>query len=202
MSMHPVRFGVEHPSRMGRMHVVIRLLFVAVLATIGWSSIHWVVYLAAPVLVALLISAKGAERYLSEDAPAIVRALRWLAAAYAYLWLLTDAFPTGDAAYSADLEVEPTGAPTPGSALLRLLYSLPALLLFAVLSLVAGILWPIGALVILVVGHIPAWISDFLTLTVRFQFRLYAYHLSLVDRYPAIEDASSMTHDIPHSGAV
>jgi hypothetical protein len=184
---------------MDRIHVVIRLALLLAVGTIGCSSLYWLLYLGLPAAVALLISQKGSQSYLADDAPTAVRVLRWVAAAYAYLWLLTDAFPTNEAIRSVELQVETGGAPTASSALLRLLYSLPAMLLLAVLSLAAGFLWVIGAFAIVLRRQVPEAIGDFLAMTLRYQFRLIAYHLSLVERYPSFEDVSAVR--IPHSGA-
>lgn len=173
---------------MARVHVAVRLVLLAVLGMAGWSSLYWVAYLLLPALAALLIAQKGTERYLAEDAPGIVRILKWLARAYAYLWLLTDAPPTAAAGGPVELVIEPSGAPTTTSAMLRLLYSVPALLLLAVLSFVAAFLWVIGAVAILLTGRLPLFIDDFLGSTVKYQFHLVAYHLSLVEQYPSFEE--------------
>ena len=185
MGTHPVQFCVQSANRMERTHVLIRLALLLALGAVGCSSIYWFLYLALPALAALFISDKGGQRYLAEDAPRMVRILRWIVAAYAYLWLLTDTFPTREANGPVELKVDVSGSPTTRSALLRLLLSLPALLLLVVLSIAAGFLWLIGALVILVRQRIPAAIADFLALTLRYQFRLIAYHLSLVHAYPS-----------------
>ena len=174
---------------MGRIHVFIRLALLLAVGTIGLSSIYWLLYLALPALAAAVIVQKGDERTFAEEGPRVVRVLRWLAAAYGYLWLLTDTLPTSDGQSPVELEVEVGGTPTAASALLRLLYSLPALLLLAVLSLVAGLLWLVGAIFVLVRERMPAAIFDFLALTLRFQLRLFAYHLSLVERYPSLEES-------------
>jgi hypothetical protein len=170
--------------------VAIRLLLLVALGAIGCSSIYWLVYLALPALTALLILQQGADRYLSEDAPAITRALRWIAAAYGYLWLLTDSPPSTATASPVTLEIEAGGSPTAASALLRLVRSLPALALLILCSVVAGMIWFLAALSILVSQRLPPVMGEFLTATLRYQFRLIAYHLSLVDRYPAFDLAS------------
>jgi hypothetical protein len=180
-------------------HVVIRIALLAALGAVGCSSLYWLLYLALPAIAALLISRKGSERYLAEEGPAIVRVLRWLAAACAYLWLLTDAVPTSEAGGPVELEITTGGSPKTGSALLRLISSLPALLLVAVLSLAAALLWPIGAVVILAYRRTPTAVADFLTLTLRYQFRLVAYRLSIVDAYPSLEVPVT---NLPHSDAV
>jgi hypothetical protein len=186
MTTHPVQLVIHPAQKLQRLHLVIRLALLIALGAVGISSVYWILYLALPAVGALLISQKGGERYLDDDAPGYVRALRWLAGAYAYLWLLTDAFPTGEHG-TVELAVEPGGTPTVKSALLRLIYSLPALLVLAVLSFAGSFLWIIAALVVLVRGRTPGPIADFFALTLRFQFRLIAYHLSLVDRYPSGE---------------
>ncbi|MGZ3441892.1 MAG: DUF4389 domain-containing protein [Polyangia bacterium] len=180
---------------------MIRLLLLAALGTLGCSSLYWLLYLAIPALAALMLSTKGFERYFAEDAPQLTRALRWLAAAYAYLWLLTDAAPTSQESGPVELQIETSGTPTTSSALLRLFTSIPSLLLLAILSFAAGVLWVIGAIVILIRARPSAGIADYMALTLRYQFRLVAYHLSLVDRYPSLESAPAR-HDAAQLGAV
>jgi hypothetical protein len=183
---------------MRRVQVVVRLALLAALAAIGCSSLYWVLYLALPVLAALLVSRDGARGYLEGDAPGIVRVLRWCAGTYAYLWLLTDRLPTLEGDGPVELTVDAGGTPTPGSALWRLVTSLPALLLLAVLSLAASVLWILGAVAILATGRTPAWIADFIAMKLRYQFRIATYHLSLVDAYPALADSPLPL--APHSG--
>jgi uncharacterized protein DUF4389 len=183
---------------MNRIQVVIRLVLLCAVAMIGCSSVYWLLYLVLPGAAALLISQHGPERYLAQDAPRIGRFIRWFAAASAYLWLLTDQWPNHELESPVEVEIEPGGSPTAISALLRLVYSLPALLVWAVLATASGLAWLVGAAVILVSGRIPAAVADLLATMLRYQLRLLAYHLSLVDRYPSLEDAA-LTDDIPPS---
>jgi hypothetical protein len=158
------------------------------LGTIGCSSIYWFLYLALPALVAALVTQKGGPRYLSENAPRVVRVLRWFASAYGYLWLLTNDLPTSEGSH-VDLQIAIGGTPTVASSLLRILTSLPALLLVVVLSLAAALAWLVGAAFVLAAERMPTMLADFLTLTLRVQFRMVAYHLSLVERYPSLEES-------------
>jgi hypothetical protein len=183
---HPVQLHIDRPSRTSRIHVVTRLLLLVAVGALGCSSIYWALYLALPAAAMLLIARDGAERYLVDDSSRLIRILRWVAAAYAYLWLLTDSLPTSQGG-PVDLQVMPSGRPTPASALLRVITSIPAALLMLVLWAVAGLAWIVGAASILVKEQMPGFIADFLALTLRVQFRLIAYHLSLVDRYPSLE---------------
>jgi hypothetical protein len=178
---------VEPPKQRERIHVLIRLVFLMAVAALGCGSLYWLAYLALPAAAALLITQKGGERYLAEEGTTFARPLRWLAAAYAYLWLLTDGIQTGPVS-PLQFDLVPSGVPTAGSALTRLITSLPAMLLLAVLSFLATILWIVGAIILLVAGTLPTAIADFIEMTLRYQFRLIAYHLSLVDSYPSLQD--------------
>jgi len=189
MSDHPVQLEVTIPSRTARLHVVTRLALMVALGVLGTSAVTWAVYLAIPAVVALVISQKGGDRYLADTSGTIVKVLRWFASAYAYLWMLTDMLPTAEGG-SVELHVSPEGHPTMGSALLRLVTSLPALLVLAVLSAVAGLLWIVAAVVVLARQRMPAGIARFIAVVLRFQFRLVAYHLSLVDRYPSLQEGT------------
>ncbi len=189
MSDHPVQLEVTIPGRTARLHVVTRLALMVALGVLGTSALTWAVYLAIPAVVALVISQKGSERYLADSSQPIVKVLRWFASAYGYLWMLTDVLPTIEGG-PVELHVSPEGHPTMGSALLRLITSLPALLLLALLSAVAGLLWIVAAVVVLVRERMPAGIARFIAVVLRFQFRLVAYHLSLVDRYPSLQEGT------------
>jgi hypothetical protein len=184
MSPHPVQLHVEKQSHVPRIQVAIRLVMVVALGLIGWSSIYWLLYLQIPAVVALVVLNKGTAHYVDRTVPGLVRALRWLAVAYAYLCFLTDVLPTADGS-PVDLRIEPTARPTPKSALLRILTSLPALVLVAVLAAVASVVWIVIAAFALVTERLPPALPDFMILVLRTKFRLAAYHLSLVDRYPS-----------------
>jgi hypothetical protein len=186
---HPVQLHVDRPLRTRRIHAVTRLLLLLAIGALGCSSIYGALYLALPGIVAILIAQKGGERYLAEDGPRIVRVLRWFSSAYAYLWLLTDVVPTAGAG-AVDLRITLGGNPTTSSVLLRVLTSIPATVLLVLLSLFGGLAWVIALVFVLIRERMPRAIADFLVLTLRVQFRLVAYHLSLVDRYPSMSAAN------------
>jgi Domain of unknown function (DUF4389) len=199
MTSHPVQFRVASSSlHRDRIQVLIRLALLAAIAAVGGSSLYWLLYLALPAVVALLIVQSGGPRVLAEDGPRAVQALRWLAAIYAYLWLLTDELPSPAGSGPAVLEIELGGTPSVSSALERLLRSLPALVVAVVLTLAAGVLWLAVAILALLREQVPAGLVDFLALTLRYRFRLVAYHLSLVDRYPELGSLSPQPLE-PHS---
>ena len=189
---------------MQRVQVLVRIALLFAIGYIGWSSVYWALYLALPIVAIVLVSSEGAEGYLRLEAPGMIRVLRWFAGAYAYLWLLTDAFPTTGPGGPVQLEIDVDGKPTASSAGLRLLTSLPALVLLAVLTMAAALLWIVGAVSILATERMPAAISDFIAMKVRYQFRLVAYHLSLVQEYPALVDGGvhRVQREQAHSGGV
>lgn len=166
MQRHPVRFRVAYAPARRRIHIAIRLALLAGLGAIGFSSVYWLLYLCLPAI----------------------------AAAYAYLWLLTDELRLRPPSPDAALEIEPRPTASASAAMLRLLTSIPAVLLLIVLSVVAGVLWIIGAIAILIAQRLPPAIADLIALTLRYQFRLFAYHLSLVDAYPSLEP-----DEVPHA---
>lgn len=182
----PISFHVDRPAHQSRLHVLIRLILLCALGSIGLSGVYFLLYLGLPAVVALVLSQKSGQQYLADDGPKIVRALRWVAAAYAYLWLLTDEMPGSGS--SVHFEVQPDGAPAPGSALLRLVLSIPALLLMVLLTIVSGVLWVIGAFFVLVQEELPPSIAHFLEQMLRYRFRLFGYHLSLTEEYPSLVD--------------
>jgi hypothetical protein len=197
MATHAFTVHVERPARMQRVHVLIRLLLLVAIGGLGISSLYWVVYLALPALAALGIADRGGERYLADTAPWATRVLAFLVGLYAYLWFLTDRFPPRRED-DPRVTLTPGAPPTTRSALLRLLTSIPAVIVLVVLSMVAGLLWVIAALAVLIAERVPAFIADFLATTLRYQFRLVAYHLSLVDEYPtlAVDEPLPTAHGV------
>jgi len=71
-------------------------------------------------------------------------------------------------------------------ALPALLFSLPALILLALLSVAAAVVWVTGAVFVLIGRRLPEIFADFLALTLTVQFQLAAHHLSPVDAYPSL----------------
>jgi hypothetical protein len=185
MFAHPVQLHVARAERVPRIHVAIRLVLVVALGLVAWSSIYWLLYLALPAMVALDLLQKGSEAFITRDAPRVVRGLRWLAGAEAYLFFLSNELPSSTGG-AIDLNVNLSASPTASGALARLLLSLPALLLVAILSAVSSLVWILAAIVALVTERIPRLFGDFFVVVLRLKYRLLAYHLSLVDRYPSL----------------
>ncbi len=186
MTDYPVTFDVVRPEKFQRPHMVIRILVLIILSILA-GAIGWIlglVYLVFPVLAAIYISQKGAEQFLQQDGPRMTGWLRWVIALYTYLAILTDRFPTEKPEEIVRFEVRTTGTPTVGSALLRLIYSIPSAFVLGLLSIVGGILWIIAAIMVLVQENYPDGIYNFQRGLMRWEARLLGYHASLVDQYP------------------
>jgi hypothetical protein len=178
MADYPVIFEVTRPEKFDRVQVLIRIVAYFLLSLII-SLVYW----GLPIIAAIWISQKGSQRFLDEDGPKITGWLRWMTALTAYTYALTDRFPSEEDP-SVRYEVQPAGTPSLGSALLRLIFSIPSLIVLGILNWVAGIVWLISAVMILIQETYPEGLYDFQCGVVRWQARLVAYHASLVGEYP------------------
>lgn len=172
---------LERPPAFERAHVFLRI---ALLVLIGWIG-HplGLLWLGIPVVAAILVAQKGGQRYLEEDGTKVISVLTWLLDVLAYLALLTDRLPGGEG-QRVQLQVDRSGSPTVGSALLRILYAIPSLIVLAILLFFGGIAWVVAVVCVLVSGRYPEGLWRFLLGIVRWEARLFAYLASLVDRYP------------------
>jgi hypothetical protein len=193
----PVSFDIERPPSVQRAHVLLR---VALLIVIGWIGHPFgLLWLGVPVVAAILISQKGGQRYLGDDGPKMTRVLGWIVAVIAYLALLTDRLP-GREEPTVRFEVERTGPPTVGSALLRILYAVPSLIVLALLCLIAAIVWLLAVVLVLVNERYPENAWRFLCGIVRWEANVLAYLASLTDRYPPFAlDNGSQSSAAPSS---
>jgi Domain of unknown function (DUF4389) len=181
--MTSVTLDLERPLSFQRAHVLLR---VTLLVVIGWIG-HplGLLWPGLPVVAAILVSQKGGPRYLDESGPTITRALNWILDLVAYLALVTDELP-GQGEHPVRFQVARSGSPTVGSALLRIVYAIPSLIVLAILSFVGAIVWAIAVVFVLVDERYPDSLWRFLLGLVRWEARLLAYLASLVDRYPPV----------------
>jgi Domain of unknown function (DUF4389) len=157
---------------------------VALLVVVGWLGHPFgLLWLGVPVVAAILVAQKGGRRYVDDDGPTVTRVLGWILAVLAYLALLTDSLP-GGAEQPVRFGVDRAGTPTVGSALLRILYAIPSVIVLAILAFVGAIVWVIAVVGVLVSESYPESLWRFLLGLVRWEACLLAYLSSLVDRYP------------------
>jgi Domain of unknown function (DUF4389) len=179
--MQAVSVEVERPRTFQRSHVFLRVAFLVV---IGWLGHPWgLLWLGLPVVAAVLVSQKGGQRYVDENGPALTRILNWILDLVAYVALLTDELP-GQGEHPVRFRVERSGSPTVGSALLRILYAIPSLIVLAILAFVGAIVWVVAVVLVLVDEKYPNGLWRFLLGLVRWEGWLFAYLASLTDEYP------------------
>jgi hypothetical protein len=186
MASYGATFDIAAPQKFDRVQIAIRILIVVVLSILG-GVIGWLygaVYLAIPVVAAIMISQRGAERYLADADENMTRWLRFLIAFYAYMSLLTDRLPNQEPRETLHFEVTTSGSPTAGSTLLRIILAIPSAFVLALLGIIAAILVLIAAIMILIQETYPDGIYGFLRGVLRWEARLLAYMASLVDEYP------------------
>lgn len=179
--MSSVRLEVERSPVFRRAHVFLRI---ALLVVIGWLGHPWgLLWLGLPVVAAILVSQKGGQRYLDENGPAVTRVLHWVLDLVAYLALLTDELPARGK-HPVRLQTDRSGSPSVGSALLRILYAIPSLIVLAILGFIGAIVWLIGVVAVLIGESYPESLWRFLLGLVRWEAYLLVYLASLVDDYP------------------
>ncbi len=185
MTEYPVVFDITRPEKFERPQVFLRIIIVIIISIVS-SAVGWIfglVYLVLPVLAAIFVSNRG-TRFIEEDGPRVAGWLRWLVAFYAYLIILTDRFPTERPEEIVRFEVRAGGSPTVGSALLRLIYSIPSAFVFLLLGIVSVIVWLIAAVIVLIRESYPEGLYNFQRGVLRWEARLLGYHASLVEEYP------------------
>jgi hypothetical protein len=183
-STYPVSFDLNRPETMSRAHVFLRIALLILVSWIAGSGGGvGLVYLAVPVVAAILIARKGGDRYVTEDGARITGWLSFIVGVLAYLALVTDELP-GGARQAVHFEIVRSGSPTVGSALLRMLKAIPSAVVLFLISLISSIVALIAALSILATEHYPERLWNFQRDVVRFEARLLGYLASLVEMYP------------------
>jgi hypothetical protein len=180
MTDYPVTFDVvARPEKFQRPQVLIAILVAIVLGVVMWLA-----YLVLPIMAAIWISQKGSEKYLDEDGPKMTGWLRSIVAYYAYVFFLISRLPSEGVEEQVKFEVQRSGSPSVGSALLRLIYSIPSGIVLGILGFVAEILWLVAAVQVLIQENYSEGIYNYFRGYIRWQARLLGYHVSLVEQYP------------------
>lgn len=182
---YPATFDVQIPTQFDKAQVVLRIVIVLALALLQIGNIVFGgAYLILPVLAAVMISQKGPDKYLEESQAGPIKWLRYVMMFYAYMALATDKLQTDDPEEVVQLSVTPSGSPSVGQALLRILLAIPHAIVLALIGIAFFVVWVIAAISILANGTYPVWAADFIRGYLRWNARLLAYMASLVDECP------------------
>ena len=185
-SSYPVRFDVVPPARFERAQLALRVLLLAALWLLG-GALWWILlllYAGLPLYAGVRISAKDGPQFLADERQRLSGVNGWVIALFAYVGLLVDRFPTGEAKELIKLDIDVQGNPTVGSALMRLLMSIPNAFVLAILGIAFWLVWIVSAVTILINGTHPAGLYGFQRAILRWLARLLGYHASLVEEYP------------------
>jgi len=202
-SDYPVQIDVTSPPHFDRVQLLLRIGIGILLGWLGLTA-GWLVCLlfgALPLIAAVAISSER-DGYLEKVAPQIWSVLDWFLRLSAYMLLLVDRFPT-DEARGVVTAIRYTGHPTAGSALARLITSVPSGVFLMLLWFVSSVLWVVAALAVLLGLAMPRSILGFQRGVLRWQARLVAYHASFVAEYPpwSFDTETPSGHALATAGA-
>ena len=181
---YPVHVEVISPPHFDRVQVAVRVVLIALFAWFGISvtMLAGGVYLALPAIAACAVSWNRAD-YGRAFAPQLWRVLAWSLRFSAYMMILVDRFPLEDDG-TIRFDVQYTAKPSVGTALRRLLTSIPSAIALAALWIVSSVVWIFAAMYVLVGVSQSTWMLGFQRGILRWQACLLAYHVSFVDEYP------------------
>jgi len=180
---YPATFDVQRPTQaFDRGQVALRILLVLVLYWL-LNGIIGLAWLALPIFAAILISQKGAQKYLEEADKGPVTWIRLILGFWTYAALLSDKLPLESPA-EVDFKVQPSGSPSVGQALLRIILAIPHGIVLWFLSIIAAFVWVGTVITILMNGTYPDWGYSYLRGYLKWYARVLAYLASLVDEYP------------------
>ena len=183
---YPVRVVVALPARFARVQLALRLLVLAAFGVVHQSAggLLGVLYLLLPLAAAVLVTQRGGRAYLERDAPFLVGVLEWVLGLYAYLLFVTDVFPLAPRDRPLRLRVEPQGTPTVGTALLRLVTTLPHAVALLFIGIAAMVITCIAAVAVLFTERYPDALRGFQRDVIAWVARVFAYHACIVEGYP------------------
>lgn len=190
---YPAVFDVQRPTQtFDRGQTALRLLLIIVLYWLlnGLVGIAW---WALPVFAAILISQKGAQKYLEEAEKGPVTWIRLIMGFHQYAALLSDKLPLEHPAEIVNFKVQPSGTPSIGQALLRIILAIPHFIVLGIIGFIGAFVWFATMVSILLNGTYPEWGFNFLRGYMKWTARVLAYLASLVDEYPpfSFEDAAA-----------
>ena len=200
---YPAAFDVQRPTQQfDRGQTAVRVLLILVLYFL-LNSVVSIAWWALPVFGAILISQKGAQRYLEEAEKGPVTWIRLILGFWSYASLLSDKLPLENPAEVVDFKVQTGGSPTVGQALLRIILAIPHFLVLGIIGFIGAFVWFFTMITILMNGTYPDWGFNYLRGYLRWYARVLAYLASLVDEYPpfAFSDGDSAAPATPPSTA-
>ncbi|MCZ6546461.1 MAG: DUF4389 domain-containing protein [Chloroflexi bacterium] len=180
MSAYPVSVSVVKPDRFQRVHLLLRIgLWVVV--TYLFNSF---LLLAGPVISAVLVAQRGDQSFHERYGEIYGKVVAFIMGLQGYMFFASDDFPEWGEGGSLRYDYTPTGEPTVGSALLRIIKVIPHLIALWILGILALALGFVAAVTVLFSESVPHGIWKFLMGYVAWDARVLTYFLSMVEEYP------------------
>jgi hypothetical protein len=179
------------PQQFERGQTLTRVLLILVIYFV-LSGVVGIIWWVLPIFGAIMISQKGPERYLEEAEKGPVTWIRLVLGFWTYAALLSDKLPLESPSEVA-FKVQTNGSPSVGKALLRIILVIPHAIVLAVLGWIAGLLWIVTVVSVLMNGVYPEWTYNYFRGYFGWLARVLAYLGSLVDEYPpfSFDDGSA-----------
>ena len=180
MSAYPVSVSVAKPDRFQRVHLLLRIgLWVVV--TYLFNSF---LLLAGPVISAVLVAQRGDQSFHERYGEIYGKVVAFIMGLQGYMFFASDDFPEWGEGGSLRYDYTPTGEPTVGSALLRIIMVIPHLIALWVVGILALALGFVAAVTVLFPQSVPHGVWKFLMGYVAWDARVLTYFLSMVEEYP------------------
>ena len=180
MSAYPVSVSVAKPDRFQRVHLLLRIgLWIVV--TYAFNS---VLLLAGPVISAVLVAQRGDQSFHERYGEIYGKVVAFIMGLQGYMFFASDDFPEWGEGGSLRYDYTPTGEPTVGSALLRIIMVIPHLIALWIIGILALALGFVAAVTVLFSESVPHGIWKFLMGYVAWDARVLTYFLSMVEEYP------------------
>ena len=178
-----MRVSAEMPDRFQRVQVLLRL---------GIGLVFWLIsnnllllgFLLGPVVSAILIGRRGGERFHERYGMTYAKVVAFQSGLQGYLFYATDEFPSWGEPGAVRYEYRPTGMPTVGSALLRIVYVIPHVIVLAIVGFLALLLGLIATITVLINESVGREFWRILVGFVAWEARVLTYYLSMVEEYP------------------
>ena len=195
---YPVNFDISQPEKFQRIQIALRFIIIFLFWIINLLSYLYVgLYLLVPLVASILISQKGAERYLRESSTNITKWLSYLVGFNAYMGLLTDKLPIENVMTHFNLKVQPGGKPTIGDPIVRIILVLPHYIVLSIIAIPFIVFYPLAAIFILATETYPELLYSYFRGYVRWQTRVYFYVTAVIEEYPPFSFGDKIKSETP-----
>jgi ABC-type multidrug transport system fused ATPase/permease subunit len=191
--MYPVSYSVQYAEKRSRLTTFFRY-FLAIPVFI--VAFFWAIGAYLGVIVAwfaLLFTARYPEGIYNFE----VKAIRMLQRSSAYLYLLTDKYPSfggdDDPDYPVRVEIAaPQEQYSRAKTFFRYFLAIPVWIMLYLYGIVVSFVSFVSWVVIVVTGKQPRGLQDLLVMASSYHTKAFAYMFLLTERYPPVTDRTEL----------